>query len=77
MGRKSIASLVTIGGIVFAVMQMVRMKNRPTGWKGMMLGLSNMLQMMRRSSKRMMFRGQHMLNNSSHMLQGFRKKARI
>lgn len=77
MDRKSIASLVTIGGITLAVMQMMKRKNRPTGLKAMLHWMSNMTSRVSRNRYRLMHNGQQMLNNSAHALQGLRKRVKM
>lgn len=50
----TMTSLLTLGGIALAVMQMMRMRSRPTGWRMIMLWFSQMMNQMTRGSNQMM-----------------------
>jgi hypothetical protein len=50
----TMTSLLTIGGLALAVMQMMRMRSRPTGWRMATHWVSRMMNQMTRGSTQMM-----------------------
>jgi hypothetical protein len=65
----TMTSLVTIGGIALAIMQMVRMRTRPTGWGRMTHWMSRILNQMTRGTNQMM-------SGTNGMMRAVRRRVR-
>jgi hypothetical protein len=65
----TMTSLVTIGGLALAIMQMVRMRSRQSGWRRITHWMSQMLNQMTRGTNQMM-------SNTNGMMRSVRRRVR-
>lgn len=65
----TMTSLVTIGGLALAIMQMMRMRSRQSGWRRLIQWMSQMLNQTTRGTNQMM-------SNTNGLMRAVRRRVR-